>query len=474
LNGDFPPHVPTIASLVESLTLTDSILKEHEMNRRKSSQTLARSISLTAIVALMAFTAAAQTERIIHTFNGSTHIDGSGSEGNLIADSAGNLYGTSFGSGSGAAGVVFELSPPVPPSGAWTETILHSFSGADGADPAAGLVFDSAGNLYGTTAYGGNGPCTVLAVVLGCGVVFQLSPPTSGGSWTESVLYNFQGGNDSGGSQAALIFDSAGNLYGTTSGSGFDHTSNGVGAVFQLSPPSVAGGAWTETTICDFPSAVLGLNPFGPVVFDASGNLYGTTYIGGNLSCGGNLECGVVYQLAPPSQAGGSWTETVIHTFAGGRREGANPVGGLVIDPSGTIFGTTSKGGSSSGAGFGTVFEMRPPSTTGGAWAYATIHVFGGTGDGVAPRAGVSLGSGLYGTTSLGGALNVGTVFQLTPGPAGSPWTETVLHSFQYSGTSHTDGSNPYGGIVLYRGALVGTTLGGGAKNSGIVYAVIP
>ena len=427
------------------------------------------------MVVLLTVSASAQTERVIHVFNGTNHIDGSGQEGNLIVDSAGNLYGTSFGSGSTGIGIVYKLSPPVPPGGGWTETVLHSFSGPDGENPAAGVVFDSAGNLYGTTAYGGNGPCTVLAVVIGCGVVYELSPPAvAGGNWTEKVLYNFQGGADSGGSQAALIFDNAGNLYGTTSGSGFDNSSNNQGAVFQLSPPVVPGGPWTETTICNFPSAVLGVNPFGPVVFDAAGNLYGTTYLGGNLNCGATIECGVVFQLSPPATSGGSWTETVIHTFAGGAHDGSNPVGPLVIDPSGTIFGATFRGGSATGNGFGSAFALRPAS--GGGWSYSTLHFFGGTGDGFAPRGGVTLGPGhvLYGTTSSGGSLNVGTVFKLTPGPLGGSWTETILHSFQYSTGTPNDGSTPYGGVLLRGGTLVGATLGGGPKNSGVAYAVMP
>ena len=444
------------------------------MNRLKDFSIQLR-FSVLAVIGLLAISASAQTERVIHVFNGTNHIDGSGEEGNLIADSAGNLYGTSFGSGSAAVGVVYKLSPPVPGSSSWTETILHSFSGPDGSNPAAGVVFDAAGNLYGTTAYGGNGPCTVLAVVIGCGVVYELSPPAvAGGSWTESVLYNFQGAADSGGSQAALIFDSAGNLYGTTSGSGFDHTSNNQGAVFELSPPSVPGGPWTETTICDFPNAVLGVTPFGPVVFDAAGNLYGTTNLGGNLNCGSTLECGVVFQLTPPATSGGSWTETVIHTFGGGTHDGSNPVGPLVIDPSGIIFGTTSRGGSASGNGFGTVFALKPAS--GGGWNYATLHFFGATGDGVAPRGGVVLGPGhvLYGTTSSGGSLNVGTVFQLTPGSGGGPWTETLLHSFQYSSSTPNDGSTPYGGLLLRGATLVGATLTGGPKDSGVAYAIVP
>ncbi|MHB8215670.1 MAG: choice-of-anchor tandem repeat GloVer-containing protein [Candidatus Sulfotelmatobacter sp.] len=446
------------------------------MNRKKPSLVSLRVISLAIFLLALRLSAAAQTERVIHSFNGLTHVDGSGPEGLLVADSAGNLYGTAFGGGSSNLGIVYELSPPVPPSGTWTETILYNFGGPDGAQPAAGLVADSAGNFYGTTAYGGNGPCTAVAVVIGCGVVFELSPPSvPGGNWTESVLYNFQFGSDSGGSQAPLIFDSAGNLYGTASGEGFDSAFTDSGSVFELSPPSVVGGSWKETTLTSFPAFNIGQNPFAPLTFDSSGNLYGTTYFGGNRNCPATaLGCGVVFELSPPSVAGGSWTETVIRTFNGGNSDGANPVGGVVLDTAGTLFGTTSRAGSTSSAG--TVFAMRPPSTVGGAWGYRTIHTFGGATDGAGSRAGVTIGPqrALYGTTANGGTTGDGIVFRLTPPTTGgSPWTETILHSFQYS-VDQKDGAIPYGGVIIHLGALLGTTLGGGQKNGGSVYFVIP
>ena len=444
---------------------------------RKRIPVIFQSICVAAMLVLCAFTASAQTERTIFHFNGTT--TSGGPQGNLIADSAGNFYGTTWAGGSNNLGIVYEISPPAPPATTWTQTILYNFNGPDGAQSTAGLAIDAAGNLYGTTVYGGNGPCTVVAVVIGCGVVFELSPPAVlGGSWTESVLYNFQYGSDSGAPRAALIFDHAGNLYGTASGSGFDGTFNNGGSVFELSPPALPGGSWTETTLFSFPLAVQGIWPFARLAFDASGNLYGTAYAGGNSRCTGGtggLGCGLVFQLAPPSLPGGNWTETVLHAFAGGNSDGANPAGAVAINPSGTIVGTTSKGGSS--ASGGTVFALRPPSTSGGAWAYQTIHAFGSAGDGADSRSDVTWGGGrsIYGTTTAGGSLNNGVVFEITP-PAspGSPWTETILHDFLYSTTNHADGAVPAGGVIIRDGELFGATTQGGPNKAGTVYGIAP
>jgi uncharacterized repeat protein (TIGR03803 family) len=433
-----------------------------------------RAICVAAMLVLLAYAASAQTERTIFHFNGTT--TSGGPQGNLVADLAGNFYGTTWAGGSNNLGIVYEISPPVAPATTWTQTILYNFNGTDGDQSTAGLAIDAAGNLYGTTVYGGNGPCTVLAVVIGCGVAFELSPPAvPGGSWTESVLYNFQYGSDSGAPRAALIFDHAGNLYGTASGSGFDNTFNNAGSVFEISPPTLPGGSWSETTLFSFPLAIQGIWPFARLAFDASGNLYGTAYTGGNRSCIGALGCGVVFQLAPPSLPGGDWTETVLHTFAGGNSDGGDPAGGVAVNPSGMVVGTTSKSGSS--ADGGTVFALRPPSTAGGAWTYQTIHVFGSTGDGADPRADVIWGAGrtIYGTTTAGGSLNNGVVFAITP-PAspGSPWTETILHDFLYSTTNHADGAVPDGGVIIRDGELFGTTNQGGPNKAGIIYAIAP
>ena len=204
------------------------------------------------------------------------------------------LYGTTVFGGANGAGTVFELTPPSSPRGAWTFTILYSFSpftifpgGAtgDGNGPAAGLISDATGALYGTTANGGAN---------GYGTVFKLTPPAvAGGPWTETVLYSFTGGSDGGSPKASLIFDESGALYSTTTVGGL----NGQGTVFKLTPPGVPDGAWTETVLYSFAGLDVGTSPSGAgLIFDSSGALYGTT------STGGANGFGTVFKLAPPAR----------------------------------------------------------------------------------------------------------------------------------------------------------------------------
>jgi uncharacterized repeat protein (TIGR03803 family) len=210
---------------------------------------------------------------VLHTFTGGS--DGSFPEAGLIFDSAGNLYGTTEIGGTYNAGTAFKLSPAS--GGGYTEMVLHSFTyGSDGAVPTAGLIFDSAGNLYGTTSYGGNPTSN-------SGAVFELSP-ASGGGYTETVLHNFTGGSDGGNPYASLVLDSAGNLYGTAEGGG---TSNN-GTVFKMSPAS--GGGYTETVLYSFTGGSDGQSPEGGLIFDSAGNLYGTTNTGGTSRIGTAFE----------------------------------------------------------------------------------------------------------------------------------------------------------------------------------------
>ena len=212
-------------------------------------------------------------ERVIYNFTGGN--DGIGSN-DLIADLAGNLYGTTFdGGGSAGAGTVYELSPPAQQGSLWTETILHSFSYTllgDGIGPLAGLAMDSAGNLYGTTWLGGP---------QAAGVAFELSPPAvKGGAWTYSLLYGF-GGAGLSSPEARLALDKAGNLYGTTASGGTGGCAGGCGGVFKLAPPAQPGGVWTETDLLDFSGTFeSGGGTSGGVTMDARGALYGTTFRG--------------------------------------------------------------------------------------------------------------------------------------------------------------------------------------------------
>jgi uncharacterized repeat protein (TIGR03803 family) len=232
------------------------------------------------------------------------------------------------------------------------ETTLHEFgTGTDGAAPYGRVISDAAGNLYGTTAVGGTS---------GAGIVFELTKPQAPAVWTETILYNFTGsdGNEPCG---GLIFDSAGDLYGTTYRGG---TSN-LGTVFELVPPVQQGGTWTETTLYSFAGGADGLGPQGDLIFDPAGNLYGTTDNGGSP---GN---GTVFQLVPPAQQGGTWTENVLHRFM--RPEGASPRAAVIRDKAGSLYGTLANNGRSDA---GTVFRLKPPATKGGAWTEETLYKF--------------------------------------------------------------------------------------------------
>jgi hypothetical protein len=258
-------------------------------------------------------------------------------------------------------GIVYELSPIT--YGKWKETTLHTFAAArtDGAFPAAAPVFDQAGNLYGATTEGGTGSCEDEAGNFGCGIVFKLSLG-SGRAWTETVLYNFTGSNGFllGFPTGGIAADSQGNLYGATNGGGTStYCLNGCGTVYELSPGS-GGGGWTETVLYNFGSSQADGNlPLGTVALDQSGAVYGTTHEGGgSLSC--PYGCGTVFQISPTF--GGNWTENILHSFGGPYKDGEFPMSGVVLDAAGNIYGTTSQGGADQGeyTGGGTVFEINP------------------------------------------------------------------------------------------------------------------
>ena len=327
--------------------------------------------------------------------------------GGLILDSAGNLYGTAALGGAGNGGTVFKLT--LNADGSWTESVLYSFvfcaNCIDGYDPAAGLTFDAAGNLYGTTQSGG----TLVG-----GTVFKLTH-NQDGSWTESVLYNFCFLSDScaAGSfpGANLVFDTSGSLYGTTLDGGISTLcpNNGCGVVFKLSPQT--NGSWTESVLHTF-NGRDGANSPSSLIFDSAGNLYGTTASGGNLSLCGSLVyvsgCGVVFQLTPNTN--GTWKENVLHRFTGA--DGREPESGVVMDSDGNLFGTTFRGGNSCDCGV--VFELAPKS--GGGWSEKVLYRFlDHPGD--HPIAGLTLDAtgDLFGTTLGDQSTTFGSVFELTP-----------------------------------------------------------
>jgi uncharacterized repeat protein (TIGR03803 family) len=389
----------------------------------------------------------AQTFTILYSFAES----GSGPNGRIVFDTAGNMYGTTSEGGTYNGGTVFELSPQA--GGGWSETILHSFNNVnlvDGCEPYAGLAMDSAGNLYGTTRACGS---------QGLGTVFELTP-AGGGNWTETVLHSFGSTSTTDGAfpYATLVLDSVGNLYGTTLEGGTGRS----GTVFEL-----AHGAtrWNEKVLYNFvPDAEGdgGFNPRAGVVLDSAGNLYGTTEA---CTCSYTNQ-GTVFELR---RTGGVFAEKVLHYFYDGGADGYDPVASLVLDSKGDLYGTTSEGGTFGG---GTVFELsRTPS---GKWKETTLHNFNGTaGDGFSPAANVTFGAHgeLYGTTVFGGAYTWGTVFELSPSGQGT-WNETILHNFNYNVGDGDDLSSPVTLDTL--GNLYGTAPGSGAYDGGDVFEITP
>ena len=268
----------------------------------------------------------------------------------------------------------------------------------------------------------------------------------------EKVLYGFRNGIDGGLPVDNLIFDKAGNLYGVTVEGG----ANGLGTVFKLTP---ANGIWTETVLHSFGGGSDGSSPKGTLIFDQAGDLYGMTYSGGSNGCFNG--CGTVFELTPTAK--GDWTETVLYAFTGGT-DGGSPQAGLVLDTTGSLYGTTYQGGDTSCAsgGCGTVFKLTPGFGT--RWTESVLHAFTGS-DGAYPFAALTLdlAGNLYGTTVTGGRYNGGVVFALAPGRAGK-WKETVLHAF----SGIPDGRNPAAGLALGGDTLYGTTYSGGGMLCGL------
>jgi uncharacterized repeat protein (TIGR03803 family) len=330
-----------------------------------------------------------------------------------------------------------------------TEDVLYSFpGGVSGSNPYAGLTLDSDGNLYGTTGGGGNSANCDLGS--GCGTVFELAAST----WTQTVLYSFQGAtkNDGSGPQAGLIFDKTGALYGTTASGG----AYGYGTVFKLAPPTTPDGTWTETVLHSFKGGTDGTNPASALIFDSSGSLYGTTATGGASSFG------VAFKLTPPT-TGTAWTEKILYTFTG-LADGGKPYSALVFKGA-NLYGTTLDGGASSQ---GAVFELVAP-PKGGTWTEKVLYSFTGGTDGGKPYAALILDmfGNLYSTTGLGGKSGYGTVFKLTEPKTGTTtWTESVLFSF----SGGASGSYARTGLVFdTAGNLYGVT-GVGTTNSGVVF----
>jgi uncharacterized repeat protein (TIGR03803 family) len=390
---------------------------------------------------------------------------------------------------------------------AQTEKVLHDFTDSpDGAYPQQSALLPLGGKFYGVTDLGG---------AYNHGAVYQLIPG-SNGTWTESVIYSFTGGEDGSFAIGALIADKAGNLYGMTNAGGLQ----GTGTVFELSN---SGGSWQETVIHSFGEGFDGQYPQGPLVFNAAGDLFGTTVLGGGLNGG------TVFEMTPSN---GTWTETVLHNF-GGTGDGYLPYGGLTLDAKGIVYGTSQAGGSNSclGLGCGIAFELV---SVGGGWTENILHQFAGGTDGFYPNPQLAIdkNGNLYGTTIYGGgqgtctsgidSVSCGTVYELSYRNGG--WHEAILHRFtggnggsqpsapltfdssgnlygetaQVTGNNGTlfrlaptttggwtfkqlftfnitDGANPEGGLrVGANGVLYGTTIYGGTQGEGTAFSFKP
>jgi uncharacterized repeat protein (TIGR03803 family) len=397
----------------------------------------------------------AQTLTVLHSFSGAK--DGATPLAGLTMDRSGNLYGTTNQGGAGY-GTVFGL---VHSNSGWILHPLYSFQGtSDGANPVAQVVFGPDGSLYGTTQYGGTtGYCTG-----GCGTVFNLKPsPASCRAafcpWIETILRRFTTGGDF--PQSELIFDAAGSLYGTAYGGGALSLGGGSGCwpdcgnVYKLTP---SGGTWTETVLYDFTGYQYGDDgafPIGGLIFDKAGNLYGTNTNYGN--CG----FGTIFKLNAPG-----WNETLLHDFCGGP-EGGKPVSSLIADAAGNFYGATPGALPGYGTIRGSAYMLKP---TGGGWNYLVLYTFPEYGGGPAGQLVMDGAGNLYGTTIAGGlsgcgSYGCGTIFKLTP--SGGSWTYTELYDF----TGGSDGGNPYSNLVMdSNGNFYGTASTGGQSGKGVAF----
>lgn len=415
------------------------------MNNKRLLGAASAALMIVIAIALLAPGAWAQSKfKTLYAFSGS---DGYNPSAALAFDQAGNLWSTTEYWISWPNSAVVELTPNS--DGTWTEGALYGLDGGDGLVAVADVIFDSAGNVYSDTFWGGD--------ICNCGVVFEVIPSNG----TVNVLHNFGGHGDGTSPTAGLTWDAAGNLYGAdTRGAG------GNGHVFQLTPN--LDGSWTETILHTFKGDKDGAYPdTGNLIFDAAGNLYGTTAAGGGRDCtewgaGEWPGCGTVFEFTPNTD--GTWTEKVLHRFSG--PDGEAPENALIFDNSGNLYGTTLFGGA---YGAGTVFELTPNAD--GGWKEKLLYQFTGGNDGANPYArGIFDSAGnLYGTTSSGGAYGYGNVFELMPSTNGR-WKERVLHQF----TGGSDGANPYAGLIFdAAGNLYGTAISGGNSGNGVVFEIV-
>jgi hypothetical protein len=438
------------------------------MNYGKCLTAMSKGLAVAAVtIGLAASSLCAGQETVLHTFV--NKADGNSPDGGLTFDTKGNLFGTTGFGGTGefADGTVFELTPKA--SGGFTFHTIHQFSQAtrDGANPGPAFILDATGNLYGVTPNGGDG----------CGIVYELSP-TKSEKWKENILHKFESnGKDGCNPSGRLVFDQAGDLFGGTynGGGGLNNLfcANGCGTTYKL---HLANGKWTETVLHRFTGkGTDGWNPSGGLAFDKAGNLWGATAFGGagdSATCGdphgGVGFCGTVFELTP--NANGTWTESTLYSFVDAST-GWNPFSGVILDKAGDLVGTTENGGS---ALQGTVFKITPKGN--GKVEESLIHEFSGEADGSFPQTGLTpdAAGNLYGVTLVGGGTaftctensggGCGIVYKLTLQSDGT-WKETILYSF----LGGADGAIPGNDSLALdaKGDIFGSASAGGDFNAG-------
>jgi uncharacterized repeat protein (TIGR03803 family) len=394
-------------------------------------------LNLIALVAFLSLAAHAQTFSVIHSFNGA---DGKHPDAGVTLK-AGVLYGTTFG-GAGSGGTIYQMKRQ---GSNWTATPIYVFTSNEvGENPWARVVFGPDGHLYGTTSLGGDG---------GAGTAFNLVPPLSvckaaNCMWKPTLVHGFSGGPDGlRPGYGDLVWDQQGNIYGTTELGG------ALGTVFQLTP---SGNTWTETIIHNFTDNPDGAKPYGGLVVDNSGNLFGTT------SDGGAFTRGVVFELS--YVVGVGWQETILYNF-NPSNDGGNPFAGLLLDNAGNFYGSTTTGGP---AGGGTVFEL---SRSGNGYTFNLLYSFSGPPGGICgPYASLTMDAAgsLYGTTLCDGANQKGNVFKLTN--TGNGWTYTSLYDF----TGGADSDGPISNVTIDSDGTLYGTAGGGNGDYGVVWMIKP
>jgi uncharacterized repeat protein (TIGR03803 family) len=375
--------------------------------------------------------AQSQTYKVIHNF---TFYGGATPYGGPVFDRFGNMWGTDYTGGSYGSGGVYKLSRQ---GSSWSYTLVYSLKGqSDGAGPAFGtLAIGPKGMLFGTTEGGGY-----------FGTTFAICPYANCAR-VESVVHSFGMGTDGAEPVGGVVFDSTGNFYGTTLLGG----TYGNGTVYEGSP---SGKGFITRVIYSFSADPTdAVNPAAGVTVDAQGNLYGTT------SFGGANGVGAIYKLSPSSSG---WTESVVYNFQG-LDDGQNPVGGLIVDPAGNLYGTTFDGGINGG---GIVYQFSPSGADG---TFTTLYSFIGGYGGPYNKLTLDAQGNLYGALNGESVYGYGSVFKLTPGTSG--WTYTDLYDF----TNGSDGGLPYGSVALDAdGNIFGTAVTAGGNNQGVVFEITP